>query len=53
MRPINGGIGGLKPGESKGNVFPATRYDMKEMFLCNAFYVGKEGASEADFPVFV
>ena len=26
---------------------------MEEVFLCNIFYVGKEGASEADFPIFV
>ena len=53
MGPINGGICDLEPGESKGNIFPATRYDIKEMFLCNTFYVDKEDAGEADFPIFV
>ena len=53
MRSINGGVGGLEPGESKNNIFPAIRYDVEEMFLCNTFYVGKEGADEANFPIFV
>ena len=26
---------------------------MEEVFLCNAFNIGKEGAGEADFPIFV
>ena len=26
---------------------------MEEVFLCNVFDVGKKGASEADFPIFV
>ena len=26
---------------------------MEEVFLCNAFNVGKEGVGEADFPIFV
>ena len=43
----------MEPGESKDNIFPATRHDVEEMFLYDAFYVGKEGAGEADFPVFV
>ena len=53
MRPVNGGVGGLEPGEFKDNVLSTTRYDVEEMFLHNAFYVGKEGASEVDFPIFV
>ena len=53
MRPINGRVGGLEPGESKDNVLPATRHDVEEMFLCHTFYIGKEGTSEADFPAFV
>ena len=52
-RPIDGEIGGLEPGESEDNIFPATRHDVEEMFLGNTFYVGKEGANEADFPIFV
>ena len=52
-RPVNGGVGGLKPGQPKDNIFPTTRHDMEEIFLCNAFYVDKEDASEVDFPIFV
>ena len=52
-RPVNCGVGGLKPGQPKDNIFSATRHDMEEIFLCNAFYVGKEDASEVDFPIFV
>ena len=53
MRPVNGGVSGLEPGEPENNVLSAIRHDMEEMFLHNTFYVGKEGASEVDFPVFV
>ena len=52
-RPINDEVGGLELGESKDNIFPATRHDMEEVFLCDAFYVDKEGAGEVDFPIFV
>ena len=43
----------MKPRKSKNNVLSATRHDVEEVFLCNTFYVGKEGAGEADFPIFV
>ena len=52
-RPVNGGVGGLKPGESKNNILPATGHDMEEMFLCHTLYVGEECTSEVDFPTFV
>ena len=50
---VNDGVGGLEPGEFKDNIFFATRHNVEEIFLCNAFYVGEEGTSKADFPVFV
>ena len=53
MRPINGGIGVLEPGESEDNIFSPTRHDVEEIFLCNAFYVGKEGTNEVNFSFFV
>ena len=53
VRPVNGGISGLEPRQPKDNVFSATRHNMEEMFLYNTFYVGKEDASEVDFPIFV
>ena len=52
-RPVNGGVGSLKPGQPEDDVFSATRHDVEEVFLCNTFYVDKEGASEANFLIFV
>ena len=43
----------MEPRKSKDNILSATRHDVEEMFLHNTFYIGEEGTSEADFPIFV
>ena len=51
--PVDGGVRGAEPGESKDNVFSSTAHNVEEMFLGNPFDVGVEGASVADCTGFV
>ena len=47
--PINGGVRGLEPGESKNDVLVSAAHDIEEMFLDNLFNVGIQSASIADY----
>ena len=51
--PVDSGICGTKPRESKDDVFTSTPHDVEKVFLSDSFYVGVEGASEADSTSFV
>ena len=51
--PIDGGVCGMKPGESKDDVLATTVHDIEEMFLDDPFDVGVEGAGVANCTSFV
>ena len=51
--PIDGGVRGTEPEESKDVVFLSTAHDVKEMFLGDPLDVGVEGTSVADCTSFV
>ena len=51
--PVDGGVRGAKPGESKDDVFSSTAHDIEEMFLGDPLDVGIEGAGVADCTGFV
>ena len=44
--PVDGGVCGTEPGESKNNVFTTTAHDIEEVFLDDPFDVHVKGASE-------
>ena len=51
--PIDGGVCGAEPGESKDDVFSSTAHDVEKMLLGDPFNVGIEGASVTDCISFV
>ena len=51
--PVNDGISGAEPGESKDDVFSCTTHDIEEMFLGDPFNVGIKGASITDCTSFI
>ena len=51
--PIDGGVGGTEPEESKDDVFLATAHDGEEMLLGNPFDVHVQGTSVTDCACFV
>ena len=53
LDPVNGGVGGVEPGESEDDVFLSTTHDVEEMFLNNSFNVGVESASITNCTSFV
>ena len=46
--PINGGVHGAEPGESKDDIFATTAHNVEEMFLGYPFDVCIEGAGIVD-----
>ena len=46
--PVDGGVRGVEPGESKDDIFLSTAHDVEEMLLSDPFDVGVESASIAD-----
>ena len=51
--PVNGGVHGIEPGESKDDVFPSTAHDIEEVLLDYPFNVSVEGVSVTDCTSFV
>ena len=51
--PVDSGVCGMEPGESKDDIFLLTTHDVKEMFLGNPFNIGIEDADIANYACFV
>ena len=51
--PVDGGVGGAKPGESKDDIFSAAAHNVEEMFLGDPLDVGVKGTSVADCSSFI
>ena len=51
--PVNSGICDMKSRESKDDIFMSAPHDIEKVFMSDSFYVGVEGASEANSTSFV
>ena len=51
--PVDGGVSGTEPGESKNDVFLSTAHNIEEVSLSDPFNVHVEGAGVADCTSFV